>query len=79
MLNGAVTSGGVYVFSFYSSALKEQFKLTQDELETIGFSPFLGSLFSFLAGMFGDHAGPAAATAFGGTVITTSLILQWLT
>jgi hypothetical protein len=57
LLFSAASTGLIYVSSVYSQALKDTLDLSQDDIETISLSCYLGGLFGFLPGRVSDVMG----------------------
>ena len=54
----ALNTGIAYSFGVWSGALKHEFNLKQNEVDTIGSIQNLGGFFTWLPGMLSDLVGP---------------------
>jgi len=78
LLFSAASTGLIYVSSVYSQALKDTLDLSQDDIETISLSCYLGGLFGFLPGRVSDVMGTRKTIVFGGGAQGLLLFVFWL-
>ena len=78
LLFSAASTGLIYVSSVYSQALKDTLDLSQDDIETISLSCYLGGLFGFLPGRVSDVMGTRRTIVFGGGAQGLLLFVFWL-
>ena len=78
LLFSAASTGLIYVSSVYSQALKDTLDLSQDDIETISLSCYLGGLFGFLPGRVSAVMGARKTIVFGGGAQGLLLFVFWL-
>lgn len=66
----AMVTGCNYGFAMYSSALKEQFSLTQGQLDNINTIPYAFGVTSPFWGKVSQRMGPRRAILVGGYIVT---------
>ena len=73
----AATTGSSYTFGIYSKALKAQFSLPQDKLETISVACFCCGFFTWIPGLINDWIGPRRTIMLGATTQGGSFLMFW--
>ena len=76
-LNPLVLGGTIYSFGFYGNALKQQFHLTQANLDTVSSVFFAAGLLAWIPGMVADRFGVQIGMIVGGIWTTCNIGLYW--
>ena len=71
------TGGPTYSFGVYASTLKDNFSLSQAQLDTLGASSFAAGLISWIPGLCVDAWGSRRALIVGGLFQSLGLLAYW--
>jgi len=74
----AGSTGLIYLFGVYSSALKRQFGYSQTELDSISTVMFAAGSVTWSSGMLVDVLGPGRGLRIGGAVMAACFLFQYL-